>query len=169
MGDNLLYVFAGFPRSGLNAGGLQHAIERAEELAILEHKPEIRITKEDHGRVIISDRCKADGIDWPWFLERAAFGNGVTIHGTEARYSDNEVAHDLFGPEGWAEYEKRWTPGTCPQEDHVVHLTWLITRTPLPSAVYERVRELIEEGAPAEPRGAYEDKHFSEIRQWRAP
>jgi hypothetical protein len=172
--SDLLYVFAGFPgkdlgrSEGLNAGGLQYAIERVEELGVLEHNPEVCITKEDHGSVIISERLKADGIDWPWFLERAGFGNGVTMHATHAKFSDASVFSDLYDQEGWDQYEARWVPGTCPQEDHIVHLTWLATATPFPPAVYERVRELIEGGAAAEPRDAYEDKHFSEIRSWRA-
>ena len=37
----MLYIFAGFPTNGLNAGGLQHAIENVEELALFELDPTV--------------------------------------------------------------------------------------------------------------------------------
>ncbi len=80
----MLYIFAGFPRSGLNAGGIQHLIERVEEMGVLEHNPTVQTTKEHTDTCRISDACLA----------------------------------------------------------------------------------LIERGARPEPRDAYEDKHFSEIRRW---
>ena len=42
----MLYVFAGFPKCNLNAGGLQYCIEEVEELGLLEHDPAIQYRKE---------------------------------------------------------------------------------------------------------------------------
>ena len=42
----MLYVFAGFPKNGLHAGGLQHCIETVEELGELEHDPAVQYRKE---------------------------------------------------------------------------------------------------------------------------
>ena len=187
----MLYIFAGFPRSGLNAGGIQHLIERVEEMGVLEHNPTVQTTKEHTDTCRISDACLALGVEWRWFSERWTFGNGVTIHKTTAMRDERLVVHGtdktldeylrLGEPvplaalqlvkqrvrhEGWETYEQRWRPGTCPQQSHLVHLTWLITGQPLPEAAYERLCEIIERGARPEPRDAYEDKHFSEIRRW---
>ena len=42
----MLYIFAGFPKSGLHAGGLQLAIEEVEMLGELEHDPAVQYRKE---------------------------------------------------------------------------------------------------------------------------
>ena len=203
----MLYIFAGFPRTGIHAGGLQFAIEQVEQLAILEHDRNIHYRKEgifsgdkeesewlSPVEYRISDVCKRDGITWAWFPENWGFGNGVTIHKTSASPEYKTVVHgtDLnldqfltrYGRtrladlklerlhirhEGWEKYEARWTPGTCPQESHIVHLTWFITTHKLPDFAYNRIRDLIEYGA--EPKDLYrysteQGKHFSEIRKW---
>ena len=101
----MLYIFAGFPKSGLNAGGLQHCVEEIEDLAILEHDPAVQYRKEgvfapgkadellypvNHD---ISDMCLRDGITWDWFPENWSFGNGVTIHKTSASPEYKTVVH----------------------------------------------------------------------------
>lgn len=123
-----------------------------------------------------------------------AFGNGVTRHYTEAKYDLKTVIHktmlsedeylEQFGPtvvndlikervhvrhEGWRQYEERWRPGTCPQYSHQMHLTFLIAKSPFSSAVYERVRKVVEEGIPPEYPELFETpgepgRYWSEMR-----
>ena len=138
----------------------------------------------------MSDLCLRDGITWDWFGENWSFGNGVTVHKTLASPTLKVVVHGTdmsleellhtrntelalahialeerqISTEGWEAYEKRWLPGTCPQENHVVHLTWLVSKYPLPKFAYERLRALIEDGAEPEGRASYEDRHFSATR-----
>ena len=71
--------------------------------------------------------------------------------------------------ESWANYEDRWLPGTCPQENHVVHLTSLVTTHQLPEFAYERIRALIEDGAELKHLDLYsqeQGKHFSKTRSY---
>ena len=203
----MLYVFAGFPRNGLHAGGIQFAVEEVEQLAILDHDSSVQYRKEgvfsasDNGEEwvkpvehVLSPMCLRDGITWDWFPEDWSFGNGVTVsktiasreyrtvvHGTNLtmeeflassgsiRLGDLELERKHIAHEGWEEYEARWVPGTCPQENHVVHLTWLITTHPLPDFAYRRIRDLIE-GVPElinPDRYSSEDgKHFTRDRRW---
>ena len=203
-----LFIFAGFPRNGLHAGGLQFCIEEVEELGLLEHDPAVQYRKEgvftsgERGELLypieyhLSDRCLQDGITWEWFPENWSFGNGITIHKTSASPEYKTVVHgtDLnldqflarYGTtrlaeielermhirhEGWQKYEARWLPGTCPQENHIVHLTWLVTTHKLPEFAYQRIRDLIERGALPKELPQYSTeagKHFSTIRTWRA-
>lgn len=201
----MLYVFAGFPQTGLHAGGLSYCIEEVEELAVLEHDPAIQYRKEgvfaaNSDELLypveyrVSNLCLRDGITWNWFSDSWCFGNGVTVHKTMASPEYRTVIHgtDLtldeylatFGSlkaanmelrrkheitEGWEKYEARWIPGTCPQETHVVHLTWLVTTHRLPEFAYERIRNLIEGGAaPLHPDqySTKQGKHFSGIRRF---
>ena len=202
----MLYIFAGYPKTGLNAGGLQHAVETVEELGLLEHDPAIQYRKEGvfmgsaavgvepigHVQYRISDVCLRDGITWDWFPENWSFGNGGTVHKTLASPEYRTVVHgtDLtldewlatFGnvkladlelrrkhnrTEGWEAYEKRWLPGTCPQENHVVHLTWLVAKHEMPSFAYERLRCLVEvPGTELVKPGHYQERHFSMARIW---
>jgi hypothetical protein len=202
----MLYVLAGFPKNGLNAGGLQFCVEQVENLAILEHDPAVQYRKEGvfvPGKAEellypveyrMSDLCLRDGITWDWFPENWSFGNGVTIHKTQASPEYKTVVHgtDLnldqflsqYGVtrmaelelerlhvrhEGWQKYEARWLPGTCPQESHVVQLTWLVTTHRLPEFAYNRIRDLIERAAEPKdihPYSGEPGKHFSEIRRW---
>ena len=202
----MLYIFAGFPKNGLHAGGLQFAIEEVEELAILEHDPAVQYRKEGvfapgaHEELLypveyhISDGCLRDGITWDWFPENWGFGNGVTVHKTFAspdyktvvhgtdlsldqfltrygttRLADLELERLHIRHEGWEQYEARWLPGTCPQENHIVHITWLITTHKLPAFAYNRIRDLIECGAAPKDLSRYSTepgRHFSEIRKW---
>ena len=100
----MLYIFAGFPKNGLHAGGLQLAIEGVEMLGELEHDPAVQYRKEgvfaagtDEElyllEVVMSDRCLQDGITWDWFPENWAFGNGVTVHKTSASPDYKTVVH----------------------------------------------------------------------------
>lgn len=86
----MLYVFAGFPKCNLNAGGLQYCIEEVEELGLLEHDPAIQYRKEgvfasdtDEWLYAIdyslSPMLERDGITWDWFTENWHFGNGVNV------------------------------------------------------------------------------------------
>ena len=197
----MLYIFAGFPRNTLNAGGVQHAVETVLELAILEHDPAVQYRKEgvfaDGSEEMlypieyrISEMCIRDGITWDWFPASWCFGNGVTIHKTIAnpdyktvvhgtdldlneflaqhgttRLADLELERVHVRHEGWQKYEARWLPGTCPQEGHAVHLTWLITTHTLAPFAYDAIRELIEVDTPAD-RTLYEDRHFSPTRRY---
>jgi len=187
----MLYVFAGFPKNRLHAGGLQHCIETVEELAIIEHDPAIQYrkagvfaaTSEEMLYPIeyrMSDLCLRDGITWDWFPPNWSFGNGVTVHTTSASPDYKTVVHgtdlDLdeflaqhgttqlaelelerlhIRHEGWEKYEARWLSGTCPQEAHAVHLTWLVTTHNLPGFVYDRIRALVEDGATPEQAELY--------------
>ena len=179
----MLYIFAGFPKNGFHAGGLQLAIEGVEMLGELEHDPAVQYRKEgvfaaesDEElyplEVVLSPTLERDGITWDWFPEKWAFGNGVTVHKTSASPEYKTVVHGTelnleeflakhgttklaelelermhVKHEGWQEYEARWLPGTCPQENHLVHLTWLITTHKLPAFAYDRIRDLIEGNA----------------------
>jgi hypothetical protein len=187
----MLYVFAGFPKNGLHAGGLQLAIESVEMLGELEHDPAVQYRKEgvfaagtDEElyplEVVMSPALERDGITWDWFPENWSFGNGATVHKTSANPEYKTVVHGTelnleeflaengttklaelelermhVKHEGWAEYEARWLPDTCPQESHVVHLTWLATTHTLPDFAYERIRALIEGGAEPEQKEIY--------------
>jgi len=143
----------------------------------------------------MSDLCLQDGITWDWFPENWSFGNGITVHKTSASPQYKTVVHgtDLnldeflkqystirlaelalerrhIRHEGWEKYESRWTPGTCPKENHVVHLTWLITTHRLPEFAYNRIRDLIEGTAEPKDLPLYSNeagKYFSTIRRWK--
>lgn len=191
----MLYVFGthlgipGQPGRILTAGGLQFAIEEVEELAQLSHGGQI--TKEDHDGYRVSDFLLGLGIGWDWFTERHAFGNGTTRHKTSADYRTRIVVGgtdldmeqyirkhgalrlgevELIGihTEGWEVYERRWTPGTCPQESHEVHLTWLVTEQPVGEAEYKRIRAITEEGAEPLHLNHFSDHYFSELRPYKA-
>jgi hypothetical protein len=128
----------------------------------------------------MSEMCLRDGITWDWFPENWSFGNGVTmhkttaspdyktvVHGTElnldeflteygtSRLAELELERMHIRHEGWQKYEARWLPGTCPQESHVVHLTWLATTHTLPGFAYERIRSLVEDGVEPEQAELY--------------
>ena len=100
----MLYIFAGFPKSGLHAGGLQLAIEEVEMLGELEHDPAVQYRKEgvfasntDEElyplEVVMSPMLERDGITWDWFPENWSFGNGVTVHKTTANPEYKTVVH----------------------------------------------------------------------------
>jgi hypothetical protein len=142
----------------------------------------------------MSDLCLRDGITWDWFPEDWAFGNGITVHKTYAgpeyktvvhgtdldldeflaqrgttRLADLELERMHVRHEGWEKYEARWLPGTCPQENHIVHLTWLATTHCLPEFAYNRVADLIE--GRAEPKDLHRystepGKHLSKVRRY---
>jgi hypothetical protein len=201
-----LYVFLGFPQTGLNAGGLQHCVEQVENLGLLEHSPSVQYRKEgvftpgQQGEMLypveprLSPLCLQTGITWDWFPESWSFGNGVTahktlasaeyrtvVHGTDltldqflawrgvTRLADLELERMHVRHEGWEKYEARWLPGTCPQESHIVHLTWLVSKYRLPEFAYERIQDIIEYGAEPKDLHRYSTepgKHFSEVRKW---
>ena len=100
----MLYIFAGFPKSNLHAGGLQYCIETVEELGLLEHDPAVQYRKEgvfaagtDEElyplEVVMSPMLERDGITWDWFPENWSFGNGVTVHKTTASPEYKTVVH----------------------------------------------------------------------------
>ena len=187
----MLYIFAGYPKNNLHAGGLQYCIESVEMLGELNHDPAVQYRKEGvfaantdeelHPlQVVMSPMLERDGITWDWFPENWSFGNAVTVHKTSAspdyktvvhgtelnleeflaengttRLAELELERMHVKHEGWQEYEARWLPGTCPQESHVVHITWLITTHKLPDFAYERIRSLIEDGAEPEQKEIY--------------
>lgn len=91
----MLYIFAGYPKNGFNAGGLRYCIEEVEHLAELEHDPAIQYRKEgvfagesDEElyplEVVLSTSLELDGITWDWFPEKFSFGNGITVAKTSA-------------------------------------------------------------------------------------
>ena len=203
----MLYIFAGYPKNNLHAGGLQHCIETVEMLGELEHDPAVQYRKEGVFasnsneelyplEVVMSPMLERDGITWDWFPENWSFGNGVTVHKTSAspefktvvhgtelnleeflaqngttRLAELELERMHIKHEGWEKYEARWLPGTCPQESHIVHLTWLTTAYKLPEFVYERIRSLIEDGAKPEQAEIYiqpeePGKYLSTPRIW---
>ena len=156
----MLYVFAGYPKCGLHAGGIR-LLTQLEELGNLEEDPAVQYRREgvyvgeEWSRPVeyhMSALCERDGIGWNWFNEGWSFGNGVTVHKTTAQYQkhivlleDNSLGVVVADH---SVYEARWARGTCPQESHVVHLTWCVFQHELPSFAYERLRALIEDGAP---------------------
>ena len=100
----MLYIFAGFPKNGLHAGGLQLAIEEVEGLGELDHDPAVQYRKEgvfaadtDEElyplEVVMSPMLERDGITWDWFPENWSFGNGVTVHKTSASPDYKTVVH----------------------------------------------------------------------------
>ena len=102
----MLYVWAGYPKTGLNAGGLQHAIEQVEELGLLVHDNFIQYRKEgefivtDKGEECLcplkyrmSDLCYRDGIEMAWFPDNWSFGNGATVHKVSANWETKVVIH----------------------------------------------------------------------------
>jgi len=100
----MLYIFAGFPKNGLHAGGLQLAIEEVEGLGELDHDPAVQYRKEgvfaagsDEElyplEVVMSPALERDGITWDWFPENWSFGNGVTVHKTSASPEFKTVVH----------------------------------------------------------------------------
>ena len=104
----MLYVFAGFPRNRLHAGGLQYCIETVENLAIVEHDPAVQYRREGvfatgtdeelyPVEYRMSDLCLRDGITWDWFPESWSFGNGVTVHKTSANpdFKDRGAWHGV--------------------------------------------------------------------------
>ena len=164
---------------------IQH---RKEGVFINTERGEERLRDVEHR---MSDLCLRDGITWDWFPENTAFGNGVTIHKTTANREMKTVVHETedsldkylrrAGPtrisdlvmerkhiitEGWDKYERRWMPGTCPQESHVVHLTWLVTMHKLPPFAYDTIRLLIEAPGLSAKEELFEQRHFSQARTW---
>lgn len=102
----MLYIFLGYPQTGLNAGGLQHCVEEVERLAILEHDPAVQHAKEGvfivHGSVgerqgmfeyRLSSQLERLGVTWDWFPENWGFGNGCTVHKTTANRETMLVDH----------------------------------------------------------------------------
>ena len=201
----MLYMFLGFPKTLLNAGGLQHCVEEVERLAILEHDPAVQHSKEGvfivHGSVgerqgmfeyRLSRQLDQLGVTWDWFPENWGFGNGVSVHKTTANRETMLVDHrtgasvaDLIASgrpinlgklriqqvpkrtEGWVAYEKRWRSGTCPQESHILHLTWLITKHRLPEFAYLRLERIIEDSSTVlHDVERYQERHFSPVRKW---
>ena len=142
----------------------------------------------------ISDTLLADGIDWEWFHPNAYFGNGTTcrkiqvfpeyktvVYGTDLSLDEYLMRH---GPsaapvlerkhvrhDGWLKYEAQWPSGMCPQEAHVIDLTWIVTTHKLPEFAYERIRSLIEDKAePLHPEmySTKPGKHFAIVREFDA-
>lgn len=223
MFEGELNIFAGFPKSGLHAGGLRYGFCDCEECyedrggpppeppLLLEHDPAIQYRKEGvfaftaQGeteemlypiKYHMSDRCIEEGITWDWIPERKAFGNGIVVRRTSAsptyklviqgtELSEEEYV-ELHGPtpasslvkeykhirhSSWMQYESRWALDgngntTCPQEPHLVYLTYIITTHHLPDFVYNRLRDIIERGAEPKDKDLYPAKHFSAIRKY---
>ena len=91
----MLYIFAGFPKNNLHAGGLQLCIETGEDLALLEHDEAVQCRKvggfaagSDEEvyplEVGLSPTLERDGITWEWITAKGEFGNGVAVHKTSA-------------------------------------------------------------------------------------
>lgn len=123
-----------------------------------------------------------------------SFGNGVTRFYAEADYQRKTVIHNTMlsldeylerhGPtrtgdlirervivqhEGWRQYEARWRPGACPDHSHQVHLTFVVATRPFPPAACERLRQVVEEGAPPASPELFETpdepgRYWSELR-----
>ena len=171
----MLYIFAGFPKSGLHAGGVRLYTQR-EDIGILEEDGSIQYRKEgvfaltESGEEFLrdvqyrfSENCGKDGIGWRWVPENWSFGNGVTVSKTTAQYDEAIVYEDgnvlqmrddgrydiVRVPQGvtssWEEYEDRYEPGKCIRANQVVHLTWCVFKHELPEHAYERLRSMIEE------------------------
>ena len=147
----------------------------------------------------MSDLCLRDGITLDWFPDDFTFGNGVACHKTSASPTYKTVVHgtnlDLneflaqhgstrlaeleldrmhVRHEGWLEYEARWAlddngKTMCPQDNHQVFLTWVVTVDPMPEFAYQRLRAVIEDGAKLKDLDQYNHSQgamFSTIRKW---
>ena len=140
----------------------------------------------------LSNQLDQLGVTWDWFPENWGFGNGVTVHKTTANRETMLVDHrtgasinDLLTSghpielgklivqqvpkrtEGWVEYERRWRPGTCPQESHIIHITWVISKHELPNFAYNRLQRIIEDPSTVlQDVDRYLEKHFSPTRRW---
>ena len=134
----MLYIFAGFPKNGLHAGGLQLAIEEVEMLGELEHDPAVQYRKEgvfatgtDEElyplEVVMSPMLERDGITWDWFSEGWKFGNGVTLHKTLASPDYKTVVHgtELNLEEFLAENGTTRMSDLELEQMHVKHNGWL--------------------------------------------
>ncbi len=146
-------------------------------------------------KIHLSDRVIQDGITDNWFLDNASFGNGVTCPKTTANYRTKIVNHECGRTleemlrtggivdlsrlrlqqvhdftESWAQYEYRWRAGTCPQENHSVHLTVMLVQHELSASAYRRILDLVENGAePLHPEAYVSDepgRYFSTFRQF---
>lgn len=141
--------------------------------------------------VVMSPTLYHEGITLDWFPENHWFGNGVTINKTVASPDYRTVVHgtdltlDEFlavnGPtrtadlmmerkhhrhDSWEQYEAGWLPGTCPQENHIVYLTWLVTTHKVPEFAYQRLWDIIEGGAALKDPHRYQAENFSTSRRY---
>ena len=143
----------------------------------------------------ISEKLLATGIGPEWFTESWDFGNGCTRSNISANYQTQDVVIDRGLTEeeilargeildrstsrlqrihrwskSWDDYEARWIGGQCPHYNHVVHLTWLLTKDMhLAGYGYNRTRAIIEEGAIPVNLHEYDQepgRHFSTIRPY---
>jgi len=199
MSEPMLYIFGGFPKNKLSAGGVQYVAEDVEDLGLFAHDPAIEFRKEgifigekqkEFSRpftVRISEKCLLSGISWDWFPENWSFGNGCTVHMTHASPVYKTVIHgttltedeylDRRGPtpisgltksrmqvwlEGWAAYEARWVPATCPKYNHLVYLTWFATDYRLPDHAYRRLRDIIEGEATIN----IDSRYYANVTPW---
>ena len=181
-----LYIFAGYPKTGLSAGGVR-LFTQLENIGLLEEDPAIEYRKEgvfvgdewSHGfDYHFSHSCTASGIGWKWFEENWSCGNSVTVHKTIAKYPEvaahrakeklftefaermgiEVITDDKVELKDRPDYEVRWAEGFMPQESHVVQLTWLIFKHSLPQHAYETLMASIEDPTyRLEQTDAYDD------------
>ena len=152
-----LYVFTGFPRCGLHAGGLRRMIQ-LEEIGVLE---EVLAFEKRDSTCFVSPACIRDGVTFGWFPPGFNFGNGVSILKTIAdprRGARMLQDGRLLTAEGWAAYEARWLPGTCPREPHNYHATICLFQSPLAPSAWARLQEVIEGGAEPDDPDSYENE-----------
>lgn len=101
----MLYVFAGFPATGLNATGILTAMDY-EDIGEVIQDESVQYRKDgvyvgvdtdreytDVTKHAMSDMCVRDGITWDWFPDHFTFGNGITIHKTMAAPELKTVVH----------------------------------------------------------------------------
>jgi len=142
---------------------------------------------------LLSPACREEGITWDWFPENWSFGNGVTVskvwaspetkivvyqtertleeyiaqHGP-TKLADVELSSIRIESNGWAEYEARWTPGKCPQEPHIVHLTHVVTEKPLTSMpALLRMQALVEASTGRLIRPEFYEQDGHHFSTWR--
>jgi hypothetical protein len=146
-------------------------------------------------KIHLSDRVVQIGITDNWFNDNASFGNGVACLKSTAHYQTKVVNHECGRTleqllrtggvidlsklrlqqvhdftEGWGKYEYRWRAGTCPQVTHIVHLTAMLTKRKLKAFAYQRILDLVENGAEPKYLDQYSTepgKHFSAVRKWQ--
>ena len=139
--------------------------------------------------LVMSPLLFQDGITFDWFPENWSFGSRVTVHKTVAGPTLKTVIHEtdlsedeylerhgatpvsqlvkerkLMHTEGWDKYEARWLPGTCPQRNHVVQLTYAIFDHKLPAFAHDRLTNIIEGDGRLLHPDAYERRNFSTNR-----
>lgn len=142
-------------------------------------------------RICLSDMVIQAGITEDWLDDNFTIGNGVNCPKTVASYKTRLVNHQCGRTqdeilhqdgvldmsqlrlrqvhdfsEGWARYERRWRSGTCPRQNHIVHLTTMVFVHELQPSAYDRIMAIVEHGADPTASVTYHRDYFSTSRTY---